>query len=52
MTSNTKVPKYSKCYSTAFRQWRSKSHCKYLHGYSLSFKVTFEGELDERNWVF
>ena len=26
--------------------------CKYLHGYGISFKVTFEGELDERNWVW
>jgi len=23
----------------------------YLHGYALSFRVWFEGELDERNWV-
>lgn len=39
-------------YSTAFRQWRSThSHCQYLHGYSISFKVWFEGELDHRNWV-
>jgi 6-pyruvoyltetrahydropterin/6-carboxytetrahydropterin synthase len=39
-------------YSTAFRQWKSKTHCKYLHGYSLSFKVTFQSELDQNNWVF
>jgi len=38
-------------YSTAFRQWRAESHCKYVHGYALKFKVYFEGELDERNWV-
>lgn len=39
-------------YSTAFRQWRSThSHCQYLHGYSISFKVWFEGELDDKNWV-
>lgn len=38
-------------YSTAFRQWRAESHCRYLHGYSLSFKVWFEGDLDENNWV-
>jgi len=39
-------------FSTAFRQWRSvHSHCQYLHGYSISFKVWFEGEVDERNWV-
>ena len=24
----------------------------YLHGYAISFRVWFEGELDERNWVF
>ena len=29
-----------------------KSHCKFLHGYGVSFKVWFEGELDERNWVW
>ncbi len=40
-------------FSTCFRQWKAKdSHCKYLHGYALSFKVVFEAEtLDERNWV-
>ncbi len=38
-------------YSTAFRQWRAESHCKYVHGYALRFKVWFEGELDERGWV-
>jgi 6-pyruvoyltetrahydropterin/6-carboxytetrahydropterin synthase len=40
-------------YSACFRQWRAEgTHCKYLHGYAVSFKVTFEGDLDERNWVF
>ena len=24
----------------------------YLHGYAISFRVWFEGELDDRNWVF
>ena len=38
-------------YSTAFRQWRANSHCKYVHGYALRFKVWFDGELDDRNWV-
>lgn len=52
------MPKYisTKVYdgfSTCFRQWRAvDTHCKYLHGYGVSFKVWFEGELDERNWVF
>ena len=39
-------------YSCCFRQWRAKhSHCRFLHGYALSFRVTFSGELDVRNWV-
>lgn len=40
-------------YSTVFRQWKAETtHCKFLHGYAVSFRVWFEGELDERNWVF
>lgn len=40
-------------YSCVFRQWRAEgTHCKYLHGYGVSFKVWFEGDLDERNWVW
>ena len=40
-------------FSTCFRQWKAKeSHCQFLHGYGISFKVWFEGELDERNWVW
>jgi len=40
-------------YSCCFRQWRAdETHCKFLHGYAVSFKVTFEGELDEKNWVW
>jgi 6-pyruvoyltetrahydropterin/6-carboxytetrahydropterin synthase len=40
-------------YSTVFRQWKAEgTHCKYLHGYGISFRVWFEGELDERNWVW
>jgi len=40
-------------YSTVFRQWRATgTHCKFLHGYAISFRVWFEGELDERNWVW
>lgn len=36
----------------AYRQWRADSHCNLIHGYSLSFKFTFEADtLDERNWV-
>lgn len=40
-------------YSTCFRQWKADgTHCKFLHGYAVSFRVWFEGQLDERNWVF
>jgi 6-pyruvoyltetrahydropterin/6-carboxytetrahydropterin synthase len=38
-------------YSTAFRQHKADSHCRYIHGYALRFKVWFDGELDDRNWV-
>jgi 6-pyruvoyltetrahydropterin/6-carboxytetrahydropterin synthase len=40
-------------YSACSRQWKAEdTHCKYLHGYAVSFRVWFEGDLDERNWVF
>ena len=40
-------------FSTVFRQWKAtETHCKFIHGYGISFKVYFEGELDEKNWVW
>ena len=40
-------------FSCCFRQWKAKdTHCRFLHGYGVSFRVTFEGELDHRNWVW
>ncbi len=40
-------------FSCCFRQWKAAgTHCQYLHGYAVSFKVTFEGDLDHRNWVW
>ena len=40
-------------FSCVFRQWKAETtHCKYLHGYGVSFKVWFAGELDDRNWVW
>ena len=40
-------------FSCVFRQWKADgTHCKYVHGYGVSFKVWFEGELDEKNWVW
>jgi 6-pyruvoyltetrahydropterin/6-carboxytetrahydropterin synthase len=39
-------------FSTCFRQWKATTtHCSFLHGYDVSFKVWFEGDLDDRNWV-
>lgn len=38
--------------SCAFRQWRARSHCHFVHGYALAVSVTFEAkEVDERGWV-
>jgi 6-pyruvoyltetrahydropterin/6-carboxytetrahydropterin synthase len=40
-------------YSTVFRQWKAEdTHCRFLHGYAISFRVWFEGDLDHRNWVW
>jgi len=40
-------------FSTVFRQWKATgTHCRFLHGYGISFRVWFEGELDEKNWVW
>jgi 6-pyruvoyltetrahydropterin/6-carboxytetrahydropterin synthase len=40
-------------YSCVFRQWRAEgTHCRFLHGYGVSFRVWFKGELDHRNWVW
>mgnify|MGYP001061146475 FL=1 len=40
-------------FSTVFRQWKAETtHCRFVHGYGVSFKLTFEGELDDRNWVW
>ena len=39
--------------SCCFRQWKAETtHCRFLHGYGVSFRVTFEGNLDHRNWVW
>ena len=40
-------------FRTVFRQWKAETtHCRFVHGYGISFKVYFEGDLDERNWVW
>ena len=40
-------------FSTCFRQWKAEgTHCRFVHGYGTSVKIWFEGDLDERNWVW
>jgi len=40
-------------FSCVFRQWKAEgTHCRFIHGYGVSFKVWFKGELDEKNWVW
>lgn len=41
-------------FSACFRQWRAaNSHCRYLHGYAISFKITFAcHSLDDKNWCW
>ena len=40
-------------FSCCFRQWRAETtNCRFLHGYGISFRVTFKGDLDDRNWVW
>jgi 6-pyruvoyltetrahydropterin/6-carboxytetrahydropterin synthase len=40
-------------FSCCFRQWKAETtHCRFMHGYGVSFRVTFEGDLDSRNWVW
>ena len=40
-------------FSCCFRQWKANTtHCRFLHGYGVSFKVWFEGDLDDRYWVW
>lgn len=47
-----KVSKSISGFSTCFRQWRSTSHCQFLHGYALSFTLHFETcQLDGNDWV-
>jgi len=53
MTARYQSTKVFQGFSTAFRQWRAEgTHCAYLHGYDVFFKVWFEGEPDHRNWVW
>lgn len=38
--------------SACFRQHRAHSHCRFMHGYALAFRLEFEAEeLDHNGWV-
>jgi 6-pyruvoyltetrahydropterin/6-carboxytetrahydropterin synthase len=48
----TKTITHEQGFSTAFRQWRADTHCRFIHGYALSIELVFEANtLDSRNWV-
>jgi 6-pyruvoyltetrahydropterin/6-carboxytetrahydropterin synthase len=54
MKQVTKTYGHERGLSATFRQWRAKSHCRFLHGYALSFAFLFEcadDEVDENGWV-
>lgn len=49
---STKTITYSAGLSACFRQHRAHSHCRFLHGYAIQVRATFEAdELDVCNWV-
>ena len=37
--------------SVGHRQWRDDGHCAWVHGYGRYIQFTFEGDLDDRQWV-
>lgn len=38
--------------SACFRQWRAKSHCRFMHGYALEVRLHFHAQhLDSSGWV-
>lgn len=48
----TKTYGHERGLSCCFRQWRASSHCRFLHGYSLAFELTFTADaLDKNGWV-
>lgn len=50
--SSTKTFGHDLGLSCAFRQWRTDSHCRFIHGYALAVRIVFSAdELDCRNWV-
>jgi 6-pyruvoyltetrahydropterin/6-carboxytetrahydropterin synthase len=40
-------------FNTMFRQWKAETTFRrFIRGYGISFKIYFEGELDEQNKIF
>ena len=47
------VEKYLDGFSVCFRQFKSNSHCRFLHGYGIAFRLHFRSyELNECSWVW
>ena len=52
MYKSTKTYGHDVGLSVAFRQWRAKSKCHFIHGYALKIRLEFSAnELDKNNWV-
>lgn len=48
---STKTYVHATGLSCVFRQWRAESHCRFLHGYALEIKITFEcAKPDKNGW--
>jgi 6-pyruvoyltetrahydropterin/6-carboxytetrahydropterin synthase len=48
---SSKTYAHSVGFSCTFRQWRAKSHCRFLHGYALQVRTDYGcHSLDEQNW--
>lgn len=39
-------------FSTAHRAWWAESHCRHVHGYDRTFKITLGCSQLERGWVY
>lgn len=48
----TSTKEYVDAFPCAYRQWKTDSHCRLIHGYSFTIKLYFGAdELDVRNFV-
>jgi 6-pyruvoyltetrahydropterin/6-carboxytetrahydropterin synthase len=49
----TSTKNYNQIGPVAYRQHRADSHCRFIHGYAMSFRFFFStNDLDARNWAF